>query len=165
MSANTSLRISLVFAGHQGNPEVADVRDIRARSALATPRHGLDTPHSHLSPPCCSLGRLCRSRQTTYIVAPTPPHLHSSALRQAPPESAALSSSRFTSAPPQCHSLPLARTSWRRRRKLSLDAEGGVRGRGRPLARCRPSLRLWQVSLLPGLCAKALWPGAPAAFT
>lgn len=40
-----------------------------------------------------------------------------------------------------------------------------MRGRGRPLARSRPSLRVWQVPLLSGLCAKALWPGAPTAFT
>lgn len=45
----------------------------------------------------------------------------------------------------------------------STRRKGG--GRGRPLARSRPSLRLWQVPLLAGLCARALWPGAPAAFS
>lgn len=38
-----------------------------------------------------------------------------------------------------------------------------MRGRGRPLARSRPSLRLWQLRLLAGLCARALWPGASRA--
>lgn len=92
--------------------EVANPKDLRAHSALA-----LTTLPAALARPAHTAPPLVRSPR------PVPP--------------------RSAGAPPPLrpnHSLPLARTSWRRRRKRPLSAEGGGRGRGRPLARRRPGL-------------------------